>query len=76
MDEIWTFMEGATAFINENSWIKAHCWFGAMEDLTNVNPDNSLMNSDGTAPNDLGYYFIYNVRVSSTSFFRILTRDQ
>ncbi|KAF7313657.1 Glyco-hydro-cc domain-containing protein [Mycena chlorophos] len=60
MDEIWTFMEAASAFVNKNSWIKAHCWFGAMEDLTNVNPDNSLMNSAGNAPNDLGYYFINN----------------
>ncbi|KAJ7047543.1 glycosyl hydrolase catalytic core-domain-containing protein [Mycena alexandri] len=60
MDEIWTFMEGATAFFNENDWVKAHCWFGAMEGMDNVNPLNKLMNSAGTAPNDLGNYFINN----------------
>ncbi|KAJ7781423.1 glycosyl hydrolase catalytic core-domain-containing protein [Mycena metata] len=60
MDEIWTFMEGATTFFNENDWVKAHCWFGAMTGMDNVNPLNTLMNSAGTAPNDLGYYFINN----------------
>ncbi|KAJ7179297.1 glycosyl hydrolase catalytic core-domain-containing protein [Mycena filopes] len=60
MDEIWAFMEGATAFFNENDWVKAHCWFGAMEGMDNVNPLNKLMSNDGTKPNDLGYYFINN----------------
>ncbi|KAJ7937222.1 glycosyl hydrolase catalytic core-domain-containing protein [Mycena leptocephala] len=60
MDEIWSFMVGATEFMNANDWIKAHCWFGAMEGMDNVNPLNKLMNDAGDAPNDLGYYFINN----------------
>jgi hypothetical protein len=60
MDEIWAFMTAATEFANSNDWLKAHCWFGAMEGMDNVNPLNKLMNDAGTAPNDLGYYFINN----------------
>ncbi|KAJ6599238.1 glycosyl hydrolase catalytic core-domain-containing protein [Mycena vulgaris] len=60
MDEIWAFMVGATEFMNANSWVKAHCWFGAMEGMDNVNPLNKLMNDAGDGPNDLGYYFINN----------------
>ncbi|KAJ7699904.1 hypothetical protein B0H17DRAFT_1047614 [Mycena rosella] len=60
MDQIWSFMTAATEFMNANSWVKAHCWFGAMEGMDNVNPLNKLMNSAGDAPNDLGYYFINN----------------
>ncbi|KAJ7742437.1 glycosyl hydrolase catalytic core-domain-containing protein [Mycena maculata] len=58
--EIWAFMEAATAFLNENDWVKAHCWFGAMVGMDNVNPLNTLMNSDGSGPNDLGSWFINN----------------
>jgi len=57
--EVWAFMEAATQYINANDWIHAHCWFGAMMDMNNVNPDNQLMGSDG-APNALGNYFINN----------------
>ncbi|KAJ7368144.1 glycosyl hydrolase catalytic core-domain-containing protein [Mycena albidolilacea] len=60
MDEIWAFMTGATSWLNSQDWVKAHCWFGAMEGMTNVNPLNKLMNDAGDAPNDLGYYFINN----------------
>ncbi|KAJ7499091.1 glycosyl hydrolase catalytic core-domain-containing protein [Mycena latifolia] len=60
MDQIWAFMTGATEFMNANSWVKAHCWFGAMEGMDNVNPLNKLMNDAGTGPNDLGSYFINN----------------
>ncbi|KAJ6629167.1 glycosyl hydrolase catalytic core-domain-containing protein [Mycena sp. CBHHK59/15] len=60
MDEIWAFMTAATQWMNSQSWVKAHCWFGAMEGMDNVNPLNKLMNSAGTAPNDLGDYFINN----------------
>lgn len=31
-----------------------------MQGMDNVNPLNTLMNSDGSAPNDLGSYFINN----------------
>jgi hypothetical protein len=57
--DIWAFMEGATQYANENDWIHAHCWFGAMTGMSNVNPLNTLMNADGT-PNALGQYFINN----------------
>ncbi|KAJ7228832.1 glycosyl hydrolase catalytic core-domain-containing protein, partial [Mycena pura] len=57
--EVWAFMEAATQFANANDWIHAHCWFGAMMDMVNVNPDNQLMGSNG-APNDLGNWFINN----------------
>jgi len=60
MDEIWAFMTAATEFANANSWLHAHCWFGAMVGMSNVNPLNTLMNSAGNGPNDLGYYFINN----------------
>ncbi|KAF7352920.1 Glyco-hydro-cc domain-containing protein [Mycena venus] len=60
MDEIWAFMVGATSWLNSQDWVKAHCWFGAMEGMDNVNPLNKLMNDAGDAPNDLGYYFINN----------------
>ncbi|KAJ7179819.1 glycosyl hydrolase catalytic core-domain-containing protein [Mycena crocata] len=59
-DEIWAFMVAANKFVNENDWVKAHCWFGAMEGMTNVNPLNKLMTGDGNGPNDLGQYFINN----------------
>jgi O-glycosyl hydrolase len=60
MDQIWAFMVAATEFMNANSWVKAHCWFGAMEGMDNVNPLNKLMNDAGDGPNDLGSYFINN----------------
>jgi hypothetical protein len=60
MDQIWSFMDSATAWLNSQNWVVAHCWFGAMENMVNVNPLNTLMNSDGTGPNDLGSYFINN----------------
>jgi hypothetical protein len=59
-DEIWAFMVAATEFVNSQDWIKAHCWFGAMVGMSNVNPLNTLMNGAGTGPNDLGSYFINN----------------
>jgi len=59
-DQIWAFMEGATSWLNSQDWVAAHCWFGAMQNLVNVNPLNSLMNSAGDGPNDLGSYFINN----------------
>jgi hypothetical protein len=34
MDEIWSFMVGATEFMNANDWIKAHCWFGKFGPLS------------------------------------------
>jgi len=60
MDEIWAFMTGATSWLDSQDWVHAHCWFGAMEGMDNVNPLNKLMNDDGTGPNDLGSYFINN----------------
>ncbi|KAJ7667824.1 glycosyl hydrolase catalytic core-domain-containing protein [Mycena polygramma] len=60
MDEIWAFMTAATEFANSNDWLKAHCWFGAMEGMDNVNTLNKLMNDAGDGPNDLGEYFVNN----------------
>ncbi|KAJ7638660.1 glycosyl hydrolase catalytic core-domain-containing protein [Roridomyces roridus] len=60
MDEIWAFMTQATDFVNQNDWIKAHCWFGAMTGMDNVNPLNTLMTSSGSGPNSLGQWFINN----------------
>ncbi|KAJ6509985.1 glycosyl hydrolase catalytic core-domain-containing protein [Mycena vitilis] len=60
MDEIWAFMTAATEFANSNDWLKAHCWFGAMEGMDNVNTLNKLMNDAGDGPNDLGFYFVNN----------------
>ncbi|KAF7331940.1 Glyco-hydro-cc domain-containing protein [Mycena kentingensis (nom. inval.)] len=60
LDEIWAFMVAATSWINSKDWIKAHCWFGAMVGMSNVNVLNTMMNSGGSGPNDLGHYFINN----------------
>ncbi|CAK5263082.1 unnamed protein product [Mycena citricolor] len=60
MGQIWAFLQAATQFANENDWIHAHCWFGAMKDMTNVNTLNTLMVSDGSGPNALGNWFINN----------------
>ncbi|KAJ7095212.1 glycosyl hydrolase catalytic core-domain-containing protein [Mycena belliarum] len=60
MNEIWAFMTAATQWMDQQSWVKAHCWFGAMQGMDNVNPLNKLMNDAGTGPNDLGNYFINN----------------
>ncbi|OBZ76429.1 Alkali-sensitive linkage protein 1 [Grifola frondosa] len=57
LDEVFTFQEQITKWMDETDWIHAYCPFGAMHDLQGVNTANSLMNSDGS-PSDLGYLII------------------
>jgi hypothetical protein len=54
---IQSFMGTVTSWMDQQSYVESYCWFGAMLDLQNVNPLNSLMNSDGS-PSPLGYQFL------------------
>jgi hypothetical protein len=51
--DVVNFMNVVTAFFDNTSYVKRYFWFGAMHNMVGVNPDNQLMNSDGT-PNSLG----------------------
>ncbi|KAF5393824.1 hypothetical protein D9757_000190 [Collybiopsis confluens] len=59
LSQIQSFMGDVTGWMDQQSYVEKYCWFGAMHDLVNVNPLNSLMNSDGT-PTNLGYQFLYS----------------
>lgn len=56
-DQVWNFMNGATKWMAETPWIKAHFFFGTFWDMYNVNTLNRMANKDGT-PNALGHNYI------------------
>jgi len=45
------------AFMDATSWVERYAWFGVMENLQGVNPDNAMMTSTG-AINALGEQYI------------------
>ncbi|GAW01894.1 glycoside hydrolase family 128 protein [Lentinula edodes] len=49
---IQSFMGEVTAWMDQQDYVQYYCWFGAMLDMQNVNPLNTLMNPDGS-PSDL-----------------------
>jgi len=56
-DHVWAFMDGATAWMKQTSWIKAYFWFGLFQDMYNVNPENRLVDAHGL-PNALGKHYL------------------
>ncbi|KAJ3811815.1 glycosyl hydrolase catalytic core-domain-containing protein [Lentinula lateritia] len=56
---IQSFMGEVTAWMDQQDYVQYYCWFGAMLDMQNVNPLNTLMNPDGS-PSDLGEQFLYS----------------
>ncbi|KAJ4472303.1 glycosyl hydrolase catalytic core-domain-containing protein [Lentinula aciculospora] len=56
---IQSFMGEVTAWMDQQDYVQYYCWFGAMLDMQNVNPLNTLMNSDGS-PSSLGEQFLYS----------------
>ncbi|KAJ3729037.1 glycosyl hydrolase catalytic core-domain-containing protein [Lentinula guzmanii] len=56
---IQSFMGEVTAWMDQQDYVQYYCWFGAMLDMQNVNPLNTLMNSDGS-PSALGEQFLYS----------------
>ncbi|KAF9076373.1 glycosyl hydrolase catalytic core-domain-containing protein [Rhodocollybia butyracea] len=54
---IQNFMGTVTSWMDQQDYVEAYCWFGAMLNLQGVNPLNSLMNPDGS-PSPLGYQFL------------------
>jgi hypothetical protein len=57
--EVWSFVQQATAWMDQTSWIGGYAPFGFMRQMQGVNELNRLMNDDGS-PTALGNYFIYS----------------
>ncbi|KAJ3778397.1 glycosyl hydrolase catalytic core-domain-containing protein [Lentinula raphanica] len=53
------FMGDVTSWMDQQDYVEYYCWFGAMLDMQNVNPLNTLMNPDGS-PSSLGEQFLYS----------------
>jgi hypothetical protein len=59
MQTIQAFMGNATGWMDSQDYVQKYCWFGAMLDMQNVNPLNSLMNPDGS-PSSLGSQYLHS----------------
>ncbi|KAG9099765.1 hypothetical protein FS749_000436 [Ceratobasidium sp. UAMH 11750] len=57
-DETWALHTAMAQWFQEQEWVAMFAPFGAMREMQGVNPDNQLMNPDGT-PTDLGKYYLY-----------------
>jgi hypothetical protein len=57
--EVWSFVQQATAWMDQTEWIGGYAPFGFMRDMVGVNELNSLMNDD-FSPTALGHFFIYS----------------
>jgi hypothetical protein len=57
LGDIQGFMGDVTSWMDQQSFVEKYCWFGAMHDMTNVNPLNSLMQADGS-PTPLGNQYL------------------
>ncbi|KIJ55498.1 glycoside hydrolase family 128 protein [Sphaerobolus stellatus SS14] len=55
--DIVTFMNITQSFMDRTDWVERYAWFGAMENLQGVNPDDALMTSKGKI-NPLGLQYI------------------
>ncbi|KAK1236666.1 hypothetical protein PQX77_000022 [Marasmius sp. AFHP31] len=56
-DDIKNFMDKVKKFAEETEWVHQYCWFGAMHDMVDVNPNNQLMDPAGK-PTPLGLDFL------------------
>jgi len=56
-DQIWALMKVATEFMDNTPWVEKYCWFGALTDMVNVNPENRLLQPWGEI-SDLGREYI------------------
>ncbi|QRW19219.1 glycoside hydrolase family 128 protein [Rhizoctonia solani] len=54
-----TFHYTMGAWFDQHEGVAMYSPFGFMKDMGNVNPDNQLMNQDGT-PNNLGNWYLYH----------------
>ncbi|KAG6855033.1 hypothetical protein C0991_005962 [Blastosporella zonata] len=55
--DVWSFMTNTKTWMDSTYYIDRYFWFGAMQDMGNVNPLNQLMASS-SGPNSLGQYYI------------------
>ncbi|KZP34401.1 glycoside hydrolase family 128 protein [Athelia psychrophila] len=55
--DILSFMNQTQGFMDASSFVERYSWFGAMENLQGVNPDDALMDTSGKI-NDLGEQYI------------------
>lgn len=58
MDQIFAFMIKTVQWMDATDYVKFYAWFGAMEDMQNVNPLNRLMTEDGSGLTDLGKWYV------------------
>jgi len=56
--QIWDLMVQTTTWMKADPQIEKYFWFGTFRDMTNVNPENCLMDPDTGKPNGLGDYYI------------------
>ncbi|EIN10357.1 hypothetical protein PUNSTDRAFT_84335 [Punctularia strigosozonata HHB-11173 SS5] len=56
-DEVFSFMQTVTSYMESQDWVAAYFAFGVMHDMQGVNTLNQLMASSGQ-PTDLGYMYI------------------
>jgi len=57
MDQIWAFTVAAVDYLNNDPNAYSYAPFGFMDDLYNVNPENKLLNVDGSLT-ALGQYYV------------------
>lgn len=57
-DDVFSFLDTTTAFMDSTSWIEAYFWFGFIRDMGNVNPLNQLVNPANGNLNDLGQDYL------------------
>jgi len=56
-EDIQQFLAQTQSFMDNVSYVERYAWFGAMENLQGVNPDDALMTSSGKI-NELGVQYI------------------
>jgi len=59
-DQIWSFYSQATAWLESTSYVESYMPFGFMDDMSNVNPADSLFSSNGLS--DLGWMVVNNAK--------------
>jgi len=66
--DITSFMNETQSFMDETEWVERYAWYGAMENLQGVNPENAIMTPDGKI-NSLGEQYIgaTNTTVASSA---------
>jgi len=65
-DDIVKFLNQTQSFMDSTPWVERYAWFGAMENLQGVNPEDGLMTSNGEI-NALGMQYINESSTSSAS---------